>query len=197
MVTIGVIGSRGKSAVAEIIQGELKKQGKEVCVIGTNMDIWGNLCKNIYDNVDYSIVSISRETILERKLEKIKLDILIQTALEEESNELIMEMQNVIYTIRENGYFVFNSDCIQKINFKCDSIYPVSYGLNGKTTITTSSIDDLESLCFSYCIQRSIISIHDKLIQPAEIPLTVDGKYDDFNYYLASYTCLLILGYKF
>jgi UDP-N-acetylmuramyl tripeptide synthase len=197
VITIGIIGSRGKSAVAEIIQGELKKQVKKTCIIGINMDITGSLCKCIYDNIDYSIIAISRESILKKEIEKIKFDILIQTALEEESDELINEMQNIINAIKENGYFIFNSDSIQKINFKCDSIYPVTYGLNGRTTITTSSIDDVEKLCFTYCIQRSILSLSDKIIQPSEIPITVEGRYDDINYYLAAYTCLLILGYNF
>jgi hypothetical protein len=197
VITIGVVGSRGKSAVAEIIQRELKRQGNEVCYTEINMDISDNLCKCIYNSIDYSIIAISRETILNKSIEKIKFDILIQTALEEESDELIEEMQNIIYTIRENGYFIFNSDSIQKIDFKCDSIYPVTYGLNGKTTITTSSIDDTEKLCFSFCLQRSILSLSDKIIQPFETPILAEGEYDDINYYLAAYTCLLILGYKF
>jgi UDP-N-acetylmuramyl tripeptide synthase len=197
VITIGVIGSRGKSAVAEIIQGELEKQGKAVCYTGINMDISDNLCKCIYDNIDYSIIAISRETILNKRLERIKFDVLIQTALEEESNELILEMQNTIYTLKENGYFIFNSDSIQKIDFKCASVFPVTYGLNGKTTITTSSIDDTEKLCFSYCLQRSILSLSGKVIQPFEVPIIADGEYDDINYYLAAYTCLLVLGNKF
>lgn len=196
MITIGVIGSRGKSAVAEIIQGELKKQGKEVCIIGINMDIYNQLCKCIDSKVDYTIIAISREDILSKKITKIKFDILVQTAHEEESVDLLDELQNIIYTIKENGYFIFNSDSIQKISFKCDSIYPITYGLNGRTTITASSIDDIDKLCFSFCVQRSILGIMDKIIQPFDIPVMADGKYDDITYYLAAYTCLLILGYK-
>lgn len=197
MITIGVLGSRGKSAVAEIIQGELKFKGKEVCAIGTNENSSYEFFKILYKDVDYIIIAISREDILYKKIKNIKFDILIQTALEEESRELVYEMQNIIHSIKENGYVIFNSDSIQKINFQCDNIYPITYGLNGKTTVTSSSMDDVQELCFSYCLQRSILGINGNIIQPFDIPIKALGVYDDINYYLAAYTCLLILGYKF
>lgn len=196
MITIGVIGSRGKSAVAEILQEELKKQGKTVCIIGINFSK-SDCSYRENSDIDYSIMTISRENILNEEIERGKFDILLQTTLEEESDELIDKLQTTINIIKEDGYFVFNSDSIQNINFKCDSIYPVTYGLNGRTTITTSSIDDMEELCFMYCSQRSIINIIGKVIQPFEKSVSVKGKYYDINYYLCAYTCLLILGYNF
>lgn len=197
MVTIGILGSKGKSAVAEILQQELVKDKKNVILIGTQDDSLSEFVKLINNQIDYIVIEVSREDILKNQINKIKFDMLIQTALEDETKELIKEMQGIINNLKENGYFIFNSDSIQKINFQCENIYPITYGLNGKTTVTASSVDDFEQLCFSYCLQRSITTIDENLIQPFEKPIRVKGSYEDIYYYLAAYTCLTVLGIKF
>jgi len=56
VITIGVLGSRGKSAVAEIIQGELKSQGKNVCSIGTKEESEEYFLSILNDNIEYTIL---------------------------------------------------------------------------------------------------------------------------------------------
>jgi UDP-N-acetylmuramoyl-L-alanyl-D-glutamate--2,6-diaminopimelate ligase len=197
VITIGILGSRGKSSVAEIVSSELKKRGKQVCIIGTKEESTKEFIKLLYREVDYSIIEISREDLLGGNINKIKFDIIIQTSLDEESKTIIQQIQNILSNLKEGGYIIFNSDSIQNINFKCDNIYPITYGLNGRTTITASSIDDIEGLCFSYCIQRAIFTLSQTLVQPCEIPIQVEGKHDDVGYYLAAYTCLIVLGFLF
>lgn len=80
---------------------------------------------------------------------------------------------------------------------KWGDIYPVTYGFNGKTTVTASSIDDMNGLDFSYCLQRSLITISNDVVRPFEKPVRVEGTYDDVAYYLAALTCIIILGLKF
>ncbi|SKA89214.1 Mur ligase middle domain-containing protein [Caloramator quimbayensis] len=196
MYIIGVFGSKGKSSTAEIIYEKLKKYEKECIIIGTNQDSSIEFFKILYDNPEYIIIEISREDILEKRLDKIKFDILVQTSLEYESPQLIDEIQNLIKNVKENGYLIFNSDSIQKINFQCDNIYPITYGLNGRTTVTASSIDDIDGLSFSYCLQRAIFTLSNTIIQPFEKPVKFKGDSQDIYYYLPSLTCLLILGYK-
>lgn len=197
MITIGILGSRGKSSVAEIIGSELKKHGKQIFIIGTKEESTREFIKLLYCEVDYAIIEISREDLLEGNINKIKFDIIIQTSLEEEAEVIVKQIQNIFSNVKEGGYFIFNSDSIQKINFKCDNIYPITYGLNGRTTVTASSIDDVEGLCFSYCIQRAIFTLSRTLVQPCEIPVQVKGIHEDVGYYLAAYTCLLLLGFLF
>lgn len=197
MITIGVLGSRGKSSVAEIIGGELRKNERQVFIIGTKEESTREFFKLLYNEVEYVIIEISREDLLEGNINKIKFDIIIQTSLDEEEDVIIKQISNMLTNIKEGGYFIFNSDSIQKINFKCDNIYPVTYGLNGRTTVTASSIDDVEGLCFSYCLQRAIFTLSQTLVQPCEIPVQVKGIHDDVGYYLAAYTCLLLLGFLF
>jgi UDP-N-acetylmuramoyl-L-alanyl-D-glutamate--2,6-diaminopimelate ligase len=196
MITIGILGSRGKSAVADIIESFLKGNNLQTCVIGTDQDSSREFLKLLNEEIDYCIIELSREDLIQGNLYKIKLDILIQTTFEQENSEVISAIQKLISNIKEKGYIIFNSDSIQKINFECSSIYPVTYGLNGKTTVTASSIDDLERLNFSYCLQRSIVTIFDNLVQPFEKPVKVEGRYMDVYYYLAAYTCLITLGFK-
>ena len=208
MISIGVIGSRGKSAIIEIIKNELLNNGKIVTVVevdenqsditnGSKGNSDSNNNSNSMISTDFTITSISSKCMVDKIIRPTRFDILIQTAIEDNNNEVIEGLQNAVMCIKENGYFIFDSDFIQKISFPCESIYPVTYGLNGRTTITTSSIDDTEKLSFHYCLQRSIISLTESIIQPFETQIKVEGKYNDVNCYLAAYTCLLILGYKF
>jgi UDP-N-acetylmuramyl tripeptide synthase len=197
MITIGVLGSRGKSAVAEAIRNVLKDHGKEVYIIGTSEDSSKEFVDLILDKIDYVIIEISKEDILTKRLDKIKFDVLIQTALEQESEKLIEEIQKLIGNIKENGYIIFNSDSIQKINFLCDKVYPITYGLNRKNTVTASSIDDIEGLCFSYCLQRAIFTMSNTIVQPFDKPVKVNGKSDNVYYYLAAFTCIIVLGFSF
>lgn len=196
MFVIGVFGSKGKSTVAELIYNKINESKKRCAIIGTRQDSNDEFYKILFDNPDYIIIEISREDILENRLKRIKFDVLIQTSLEKESERLIKEIQNLINYIKENGYMIFNSDSIQKINFQCENIYAITYGLNGKTTVTASSIDDIDSLNFSYCLQRSIFTLSNTVIQPFEKPIKAKGKCDEIYYYLAAYTCYLILGFK-
>lgn len=196
MIIIGVFGSKGKSSVTDLIYEKIKECDKKCAIIGTNQDSSSEFFKILYENPDYIIIEISREDILENRLERIKFDVLIQTSLEKESSKLIGEIQNLINNVKEKGYVIFNSDSIQKIDFQCESIYVITYGLNGKTTVTASSIDDISGLNFSFCLQRSIFTLSNTIVQPFEKPFIVKGKSDDIYYYLAALTCFLILGFK-
>jgi UDP-N-acetylmuramoyl-L-alanyl-D-glutamate--2,6-diaminopimelate ligase len=196
MITIGILGSKGKSNVAELIESNMKKHNKISCIIGTHQETYSEFVKLLFDEIDYAIIEISREDIIQGALGRIIFDIIIETSLENENNELIEDIQGGIEQIREGGYIIFNSDSVQKINFQCDKIYPITYGLNGKTTVTASSIDDFDGLRFSYCLQRTLFTITGSIIQPFEIPAKVDGEYEEIYYHLASLTCSLILGFS-
>ncbi|HBX48794.1 MAG TPA: UDP-N-acetylmuramyl peptide synthase, partial [Clostridiaceae bacterium] len=78
-----------------------------------------------------------------------------------------------------------------------ENIYPITYGLNSKSTVTASSIDDTDKLQFSYCLQRGIYTISNEIIKPFEKPFIESGSSDEILYYLAALTCILIIDYKF
>ncbi|CDF58499.1 Mur ligase family protein [Thermobrachium celere] len=196
MRIIGVFGSRGKSFVGDFLLDFFKKHNKSVYIIGTKEDSEESFFKLLTNNIEYVIIEISREDILNNRIKNIKFDVLIHTALEFENANLIKSYQNLICNLKENGYIILNADSIQKIEFVCEKVYPITYGLNERTTVTASSIDDMNGLCFSFCLQRSIVTINGKLIQPFEKPLSLKGKYQDIYYYLASISALLCLDYE-
>ena len=71
MITIGILGSIGKSSVAEIVSSELKKKGKQVFIIGTKEESTKEFIKLLYREVDYSIIEISRDDLLKGNISKI------------------------------------------------------------------------------------------------------------------------------
>lgn len=196
LVTIGILGSKGKSIVGDLISAKANSLGYKTIIVGTKENSKFEFLKILNDDIEYIIIEISREDLIQKRLEKIKFDILVQTEFEKENEELISEVQRLICSLREDGYIIFNSDSIQKINFQCSSIYVITYGLNGKTTVTASSIDNRDSLCFSYCLQRSIFNIAGEVIHPFEKPYKFDGKPNLIYYYLAAITSCIILGLK-
>lgn len=193
MLVIGILGSRGKSKVLEIIYGELKEHGKEVVCIGTHDDSNVVFEKILFKEVEYVLIAISREDLIEDRISKIKFDLIINLGFDaiEDLNDKIAK---VVENIKEEGYYIFNSDFNFPINLNHSNIYVISYGLNDKSTVTATSIDDLTCLCFSFCLQRAIVNINGDLVQPFEKPYEVIGKYHDVYYYLAALTCLMIFG---
>lgn len=103
-------------------------------------------------------------------------------------------VRTAVGCVRENGYFIFNPELLPKLELHCDKLYPVTYGFNGKTTITASSVDETEQLCLTVCIQRSVISLNGSLLQPYEKTVSCSGDHIDVNSYLAIISCLLVLG---
>lgn len=193
MITIGILVSNKSSKLTKIVLNYLKQRGKDVCLIEKVEETY--LSKN-RKNLDYIIYEILLEDVESEKYKEISFDILLEGLLEKSYNK-IEYLQDLVFSIKGNGYFIFNSDYINKINFRCNDLYPVTYGLNGKTTVTASSINDLNLLEFSLCLQRTILTMDRDITQPFEVPIKVEGKASDLNYYIAALTLIIILGYKF
>ena len=86
-------------------------------------------------------------------------------------------------------YLILNSD----INVKIDLIENldlkvITYGFNSKSTVTASSVTEEEMLI---CVQRNIINIKGKKIEPQEINIEKDIMLDNYdNMYIM---CLAII----
>jgi UDP-N-acetylmuramoyl-L-alanyl-D-glutamate--2,6-diaminopimelate ligase len=77
-----------------------------------------------------------------------------------------------------------------KVIAACKDVIPITYGLNQKASVTASSIDIEETICFNYCVQRSFRSRSDKIIEPFEVPVRLNalGVHNIYNA-LAAITC--------
>jgi UDP-N-acetylmuramoyl-L-alanyl-D-glutamate--2,6-diaminopimelate ligase len=78
-----------------------------------------------------------------------------------------------------NGDDGFNTDIFDMVQ----KPYIISYGLNPKSSITASSIEQGKGARFIYCIQRGIRTINKNFIEPQEFPigLMVTGHHNIYN----------------
>lgn len=178
MIVIGVYGYEDNWKTGTLIKDIIKSRCQEPCFYG-NLEEWK---KDKKDNV-YAIVNLSPG-------EAIPADILVQVSGEQ------MGLQKAIHYIRPNGYVILNSDSMDNIDLECRDIYAVSYGLNGKATVTASSIDDVQGLSFNYYLQRAIPVMKRGVVQPFETPISLPGKPQDIYSCLAAYTCAIVLGFE-
>ena len=100
-----------------------------------------------------------------------------------------IDNKNIKNILLNAEYLILNSD----INVKIDLIENldlkvITYGFNSKSTVTASSITEEEMLI---CVQRNIINIKGKKIEPQEINIEKDIMLDNYdNMYIM---CLAII----
>ncbi len=77
---------------------------------------------------------------------------------------------------------------------KLEDVYILTYGFNGKSTITISSLDELENTVMC-TLQREITNIYNNIIEPKEINISKGNS--NFNNYklLGIVTLMILLGY--
>ncbi len=191
MIVIGIVSDNYKENLAKNLFNYLKKRGKTGVLIEKYSNT--NYTQNSTE-LDYIIFDLKIDDINENNY-SLEFDIILERF---ESSKVYNEdkLQELIFKIKNNGYFIFNSDYINKISFKCSEIYPITYGLNSKSTVTASSVNDIEGLEFSFCLQRNILSMGNEIIQPFEKPLKFEGDNMDLYDYISELTCIMILGYK-
>lgn len=128
--------------------------------------------------------------INESNIDNIK-NVLFETIIINEDNSLIRNKMNSLKQILSKCKFlILNSD----MDINLESIYKlkltvITYGLNLKSTVTASSIEN-EKL--QICIQRSIKNINNKIIEPKEV--YVYAKKNDI--YRVMEQCILEMLYK-
>lgn len=103
-----------------------------------------------------------------------------------------IDNKNIKNILLNAEYLILNSD----INVKIDLIENldlkvITYGFNSKSTVTASSVTEEEMLI---CVQRNIINIKGKKIEPQEINIEKDIMLDNYdNMYIM---CLAIIYEK-
>lgn len=96
-------------------------------------------------------------------------------------------------------YYIINSDDENWTSLGLEDIegIVVTYGFNLKSTITLSSYNIDSTTKANICLQRDLITIGGKKIEPFEFTLEIDCKMKDNIYPLIGVSALLlILGYK-
>lgn len=97
--------------------------------------------------------------------------------------------------IKTKHVCMVNSD--EKIYCKPGDVPIISCGLNSLATVTASSIcDDFEGTCFQYCLQRNILNLEGKIIEPQEFPVKVDSDFLEIHSALFAVTLGLLCDEK-
>lgn len=194
MVVIGVVGNHGAAAVTEIIKEELKNQGNNVWESSALGYRNNTLCFN--NMPDYLIVRLNDKRMKKHNIVGKIFDVVV--FVNYDNYELpLKQVKDVTEAIKEDGYFIYNSESCDAINFENENIFTVSCGVSSKNTTTISSIDTMLELNFRYCLQKYLLSKQRQVVEPFESNINIKHGDIDVNYYLAAYTCILVLGYKF
>lgn len=138
------------------------------------------LSKKIFKNLfNENLIKRNNVVIInELNVNNIK-NVLFETIIINEDNVIIKNKMDSLKKILEKCKFlILNSD----IDINLESIYRlkltvITYGLNLKSTITASSIENEK---VQICLQRSIKNINNKIIEPKEIYVDTK-KYDIYR----------------
>ncbi|MBE5821379.1 MAG: hypothetical protein E7311_02180 [Clostridiales bacterium] len=109
-----------------------------------------------------------------------------------------INIEKIKHVITKSKILIINGEdeklykIIKESNLK--DVYVLTYGFNSKSTLTVSSIDNLENkvVCF---LQRSILNIDNELIEPKEIVVKKGNSNFSNKKLLGIIALMLKLGY--
>ena len=209
-LTIGIFGSNGKTSTANMLYCIFNQRGIPVDIINVKKDVDDK--KNLpdteqnkqlkkLDNNGIIIVEIDDELLKNKKVNDWNFDILIHCRISEGSyegtDEGINRINSLINQNKGMKTVVLNTDDANWKNIIIDleNTYLITYGLGSKATVTASSIECSNEVCFLYCLQRSLTGFNNEVIEPMEVPVTIKspGQYNVYNG-LAAITTSLLCG---
>lgn len=187
LTSIGVLGSNKNNISYILIKKIFISLGYEPILENDIISILINRDKVL---MIFELTPQIAEKILELNL---VVDIIIHTSLnpEDYKNPKIKKL------ITHTKYFIMNideKDSVELLSQNSSGVV-ITYGLNKKATITTSSLILCDNIQFNLCIQREIINMNGKRIEPMDSPLSVDLIGASKVYHaLAAITCLIVCG---
>lgn len=98
---------------------------------------------------------------------------------------------NLRKALKDSDILVINSSV--KVKFNINNIKTITYGLDEKSTINFSSIDDINNEQPIVCIQRSFSSVFLKEYDPMEIKVSVGENIENRSTFLGIATLKLLL----
>ncbi len=219
---IGVTGTNGKTTTTYLIDTILKESGYNSGVIGT-MGIRTNykhiksslttpkpevLFKVLNDFVEEGIeivtMEVSSHGLKFYRTYGLNFDIAVHTNIEKDHMDLHKTMDDYIKTkkmlfnsLGRNKLAIINTDDKKatKLIEGNNRVIVLTYGMNSKATITSSSLVMENHTRFNVCMQRGLTTRQGFEIEPFEFSITVNilGRHNIYNI-LASIAVALYLG---
>lgn len=116
-------------------------------------------------NKAYTIVIINDKSISNIK------NIRFETILVMDLDFVKDEKESLNEIIRNTKYLILNADLENNLNeIKNIDLNIITFGFNSKATITASSVEEN----FIICIQRKLVSLEQKVIEPQELEVKFD-----------------------
>lgn len=201
---IGVMGCKEKKVISQTLKRALNYTGENVKIVKSSMDIEKYLKKlkaEIEKESVITILEINSSNIEEIYNSKLNLDIIIDIDMQKDKDkkdreEDILNKIKLINNLKKDSLMIINSDDRDSIKLSStnkDSIV-ITYGLNSKSSVTTSSIDFDDNIKFNLCLQRKLNTLGNNYIEEFEHPIltnliSVEGLYS----MLAAISALLYL----
>ena len=136
------------------------------------MSFIGVICDNRNENLIKQILTkqLRNENIMvfnKENIENLK-NIKFETVLVFSNNGKVLSNTKAVKAIiGRSNYLVINADEVINLGLLENmNVNVITYGFNSKSTVTTSSVNE-ESLLL--CVQRTILNINNKKIEPQEI----------------------------
>lgn len=182
MIIVGFIESNGYTYSSNLFN--------EICIKNKLIS-----SSNIESNADIIIINLNYKYLLSKQYNFIKFDILIF----ENCDIIKLDSEaNILNNIHKKSIIITNLDDKRIFKFlRGTNIKLITYGLNCKSCITTSSIQNdnymLQEL--ECCIQRTIPTFKNKMIEPQEFKVVLQ-KYKNNNIHssLAAISAALMCG---
>lgn len=152
-----------------------------------NLEILHELLK-LKNDIDITMLEIDIDDIEEASSLDLGLDIIVDVdiVLDEKEQDLCLAKKiRLINNLEDNDLLVVNADNTYTIKLSSSSEKPIimTYGLNGKSSITISSLNfDDNRTKFNLCLQRMLTTVNGVDIEQFEYPIemglmTMDSLY--------------------
>ncbi len=154
----------------------------------------------IYESIDGAIIGLCKSNLIlivfdfleedlnQNEMFKIYFDILVHNLSGERENNLVKKI------LASSGACVLNSDNNNLISLvRGLNSTLITYGFNGKSTLTISSYDIDPIIKVNICLQRDIISLNGKKTEPFEFCISMDSTEEKKIYPLLAGSALNIL----
>lgn len=208
---IAVSGSNDKDIVADLLYKTMNKGAASNDLIGREQLEYTNLLKSmtiedIYEllnsiepgRIHYAPIIVDYRMKYFRFLNSFMFDCALITGVNSfdagDSSHVLNSIRSFVSQIPTNRPIIINNDddmVLQALE-KCKDNIVISYGLNKKAAVIATSIDISQSVTFNYCLQRNFITNSGNVLEPFEIPITMNmmGSRCVYNA-LAVITCAL------
>lgn len=171
-----------------------------------NRNVKANAISNADESADVVIVRLNRKRLKKSSFAPETFDAIVCMTLACTCDAMEFDMlEGIPKSIKRGGYLIHSGgevlekegDSSLDTGIGRNNFYEISYGLSKECAITVSSVDEIDSTSFQYCLQKYLINSQKQLLEPFECSVLKKWNNIPEEYYLAAYTCMLVMGYKF